>query len=100
MPKSPHLREVLIALAALTIGWWAHSTRPVQAQSAGPASLNFEFNNIGPSTSLSLYNPADNTIYVYPISVSNNRINCSFRVRLGVLGGPVERENCPRASLR
>ncbi len=100
MLKSPHLREVLIAMATLSIGWWAHSTRPVQAQAAGPASLNFEFNNIGPSTSLSLYNPADNTIYVYPISVSNTRINCSFRVRLGTLGGPINRENCPRGSMR
>ena len=43
---------------------------------------------------------ADNTIYVYPISVSNTRINCSFRVRLGSLGGPVNRENCPRGSMR
>jgi hypothetical protein len=99
MPKSAHLREVLLVGAALSIGWWAHSTRPVQAQS-GPAMLNFEFSNIGPSTSLSLYSPADNTIYVYPIGVSNNRINCSFRVRLGTLGGPVNRENCPRGSLR
>ena len=63
MPKSPHVREILIALAALSIGWWAHSSRPVQAQAAGPASLSYEFNNIGPGTSLSLYNPADNTIY-------------------------------------
>lgn len=102
MTKFPHLREVLIAVAALTIGWWAHSIRPVQAQAAGPAMLNYEFNNIGPGTSLSLYNPADNTIYVYPgITSGNSRTHCSFRIRLGTpLGGPIERETCPRGSLR
>ena len=98
MPKSALLRDVVIAAAALSIGWWAHSTHPVQAQSRGP--LSFDFSNIGPSTSLSVYNPADNTIYVYPISVSNARINCSFRVRLNNLGGPIDRENCPRGSFR
>jgi hypothetical protein len=99
MTKSAPLREVLIAVAALSIGWWAHNTHPVQAQSrSGP--LSFEFSTIGPSTSLSLYNPADNTIYVYPINVGNSRINCSFRVRLNNLGGPIDRENCPRGSFR
>jgi hypothetical protein len=101
MPKSQYAREILIALAALSIGWWAHSSRPVQAQAAGPAMLSYEFNSIGPGTSLSLYNPADNSIYIYPsVTSGNSRTHCSLRFRLGAPGGPIERETCPRGSLR
>ncbi len=94
MLNRPYLREALIALAALSTGWWAHSTRPVQA--AGPATLSYQFSGAGPATVLSLYNPGDSTIYVYQgITTGYSKVQCSYRLHLGYLGTAIERENCP-----
>jgi len=73
MPNRPY-REVLIALAALAIGWLAHDSRPVHA--AEPPAVYYQF-----STGIS---------YRY----------CTYSFRLGKLGGPIDRQNCPIGTLR
>jgi hypothetical protein len=97
MPHRPY-REVLIALAALAIGWLAHDSRPVHA--AEPPAVYYQFSGEGPGTSLSVYNPADGTIYVYQgITTGNSNRYCTYSLRLGKLGGPIDRQNCPIGSL-
>jgi hypothetical protein len=98
MPNHSY-REALIALAALAIGWWAHDSRSVHA--AEPPTVYYQFSGEGPGTSLSLYNPADGTIYVYQgVTTGYSYRYCTYSFRLGKLGGPVERQNCPIGTLR
>jgi hypothetical protein len=99
MPNRPHLREALIALAALSLGWWAH-TSPVRVHAAEPTDLRFELSGFGPTTALSVYNPTDHTIYVYQNAIAgNSRVQCTYSFHLGRLGGPIDRQNCPIGSL-
>jgi len=98
MSNHPY-REVLIALAALATGWWAHDSRPVHA--AEPTAVYYQFSGDGPFTSLSVYNPADGTIYVYQgINTGLSNRYCTYSFRLGKLGGPIDRQVCPIGTLR
>jgi hypothetical protein len=97
MTRSSYARDGVLAGAALLLGWWAHgASRPVQAASPDVA---YQLEGIGPTTSLSIYNAADHSIYVYPnATAGNTHLNCSYRFRLGSVGGPIERENCGMGS--
>lgn len=46
-------------------------------------------------TALSIYNPSNHTVYVYPMQTGNSYINCQFSFRLGKPGDPIQRQNCP-----
>jgi hypothetical protein len=50
----------------------------------------------GPDASLTMYNPENRTLYVYPrIGAGNPQINCTYSFRVTKPGAPLERENCP-----
>jgi hypothetical protein len=91
-------QTAVVAVAAAAFGWWAHSSHPVEAQSG---ELRYEFHGLGPETALSLYNPADQTIYVYQGAVTGySTLQCSYKFHVPKPGGPIERTNCPIGSLR
>jgi hypothetical protein len=96
-----YLREGVMIMAALAIGWWAHGVnRPVAAESAVPPNLVYQFSNAGPGISLTMYNPGEQMLYVYQgATMGNSHVNCSYRFHIKQPGAPIERENCAIGSL-
>ncbi len=102
------LRDLVLVCLAVGIGWWARGgSFPVHAQHSssssdsardGGSSLGFQFGGTGLEGSLTLYNPANHTLYVYPAAASNSYINCAYTLRVESLGGPIRRENCAPGS--
>ncbi len=99
-----HIREALIASAALSLGCVATllltHARPVHAAAEPALDLGYQFQNIGPQSALTLYNPADHTLTVYQGATAGNaQISCSFQYRITRPGAPIERKNCQPGSL-
>ena len=92
----PHAALIALALGA---GWLLH--RPTQTARAAeiPPSPSFQFSNAAGEGTLSLYNPADNTIYVYSgVLGGSGQRYCTFALKLTRVGGAIERKNCPVGS--
>lgn len=88
---------VLVALA-MSVGWWAHSAPRVEAQSSNAV---FQIQNLSGGTSLALYYPGSQIIYVYPnATVGYSKINCAYEFRLSGPGGTVQREQCKPPSFQ
>lgn len=101
--QRPHLREVLIASAALVVGLvagrWAQ-IRPVQAAAEPALELSYQFQNISPQSSLTIYNPADHILTVYQGATSgNDHLSCTYQYKITRPGSPIERKNCQPGSL-
>ena len=99
-------RDAAMLLAAGVIGWWAHSANtPVRAAGAGSSSsrdggnIDFQFGGAGLEGSLTLYNPENKTLYVYPAGVGNSHINCAYSIHIEKPGAPLERQNCAIGSV-
>jgi hypothetical protein len=98
-------RTLWLAIAvAFFAGWQAsqwHTRRnqPVYAQS--DANLRYQFQNLTGQSSLTLYYPDSQTLYVYPsVAVGNNFLSCAFSFKLGKPGEPIHRDQCPIATRR
>lgn len=89
------LRDAVLVAAAAAVGWWAHGAgAPVHA-AGGDGGLAFQFMPGGDQSSLSIYNPSDRTLYVYPrVGVGNSHLNCQYMFHLRSPGGSIDRENC------
>jgi len=62
----------------------------------GDSSLAFQMTGVGTQAALTVYNPANRTLYVYPrIGEGNSYVSCSYSFRVSRPGAPIERENCP-----
>jgi hypothetical protein len=96
----------LVGLAAAAGWWWRGGSAVVLAQhassssardsSAGVSSLAFQMTGTGPQAALTVYNPANQTLYVYSrIGEGNSYLNCSYSFHISRPGAPIERENCP-----
>ena len=107
MPIKPFVRDLVLLTAAAAIGWWAHGAgATASAQSRGSASdsrtrsgepsdaLGFQFGGAGIEGSLTLYNPANHTLYVYPAANGGSHINCAYSFHIDKPGQPIDRENC------
>lgn len=95
-----NLQALALTTLAATLGWWAHSARPVQAQSQ-TNDLRFEFSGLSPQSALSVYNPADQTIYVYQGATTGfSTLQCSYKFHVPRPGSPIERVNCPVGTIR
>lgn len=93
------VREALVALTAVALGWWAHGDRTVHAAPASTAA-SYQFTGVGPATSLTIYSPEDHMLYVYQgATTGNSHVNCSFRIHIPRVGDAIDRENCPMGSL-
>ena len=76
--------------------WYAHRNQPVHAQ--GDTVL-YQFQNVSGDSSVTLYYPDTQTIYVYPsVAVGNNIRGCAFSIKLGKPGDPIRRDQCPIVS--
>jgi len=97
------LRDLALLAFAATLGWWARSANSaVHADSAHASDpgLSFQFGGgAGLNGALSLYNPANRTLYVYPSAVNNDHINCAYSFYIERPGAPIERSNCPMGTL-
>ena len=103
---SPRLRTIFLALMTFALGClgtaWLLPGRAVQAATAPDAagSLSFQFENLGPQSALTLYNPADHTLTVYQgATAGDTHLNCSFQYRITRPGAPIERHNCQPGTL-
>ena len=99
----PHsvARDLLLLSAALAIGWWARGgSLPVQARSDSSSTtegnLAFQLSGVAPETALTVYNPSNRTLYVYPrIGQGNSHISCGYSFSIPSPGAPIDRTNCP-----
>lgn len=99
-----HLRTILpvaaFALGCAVTTWLSHS-RPVQAAATpDPVGLSYQFQNIGPQSSLTIYNPADHILTVYQgATTGNDHLSCTYQYRIARPGASIERRNCQPGSL-
>jgi hypothetical protein len=90
------IRDVLALAGVFAIGWALHG-RTVHA--AGD-DLLFQMQEVRPGSSLLVYHPSDQTLYVYQgATTGNSAVQCSFRYHMTNPGGVIRRENCPIPSL-
>jgi hypothetical protein len=87
------VRDGVLVVFALVVGWWAHGGRPVQA-AAEDYSYQFMSNNV--NNALTVYDPHTRTVYVYQgvSSLGGSHVNCSYMFHMTYAGQPIERENC------
>jgi hypothetical protein len=106
MHLNPVVRDLALVATVVSVGWWFRdAAMPVQAQrsssssssrGSGDASLMFQLSGVGAETALTVYNPANHTLYVYPrVGTGNSHINCEFSFTIANPGAPIERQNCP-----
>lgn len=96
------IRQILLLLAAAGLGYWAHSTHTVQAQARSePTDLRYQFSGFSPDSALSLYNPADQSIYVYQNAAAGfSSVQCTYRFHIPRPGAAIEPTNCPIGTYR
>ncbi len=94
------LRDATLLIVAGAIGWWAHGANTA-VRAAGysdtareGSGFGFQFGGAGIEGSLTLYNPENRTLYVYPAASGNSHINCAYSIRVEKPGAPLERQNC------
>jgi len=93
------IREALVVVGAVALGWWAHGGRAVQAAPVSSVAA-FQLTGINPATSLTVYSPEDRMLYVYQgATTGNSHVNCSFRIHIPRVGDAIDRENCAPGSL-
>ena len=95
------VHDVLFLAFALVIGWWAHTpARAVHAAADSQDVPFFQFSNVAGEGTLTLYSANDRSLYVYSgvLAGSNNK-NCTYAIKLGRAGAPLQRTNCQIGSL-
>ena len=96
MRTSGWLSNGLLVLAAMAIGWWAHSGVAVRASSAPVGELSFQFVKSDLNNALTVYDPGTRVLYVYQgaSATGSAAVNCSYMFHINKAGGPIQRENC------
>lgn len=94
------VRDVALVGVALGVGWWAHgSSRAVHAAESSEAPF-FQFSSVAGEGTLALYSPGDRSLYVYSgVLTGSSSKNCTYAIKLGRAGAPLERTNCQVGSL-
>lgn len=103
------IRNGLLVVFALAVGWWMRgpqttvlaerSSSSSSARSAADDSLDFQLGDGSPQQSLTIYNRENHTLYVYPrVGTGNARISCEYSLKIERPGGPIDRQNCPMGS--
>ena len=99
MLKQTVVRGALLVTSAFAVGWWAHTPRPT-VQAAEYGTPYFQFSNVAGEGTLSVYSASDHTIYVYGgVLAGFGKKQCTYSIKLGRAGEPVDRTNCPPGSL-
>ncbi len=86
------MRQGAWLAVAVMAGWWLHGNRVTAAEGAAP---EFQWQNMGPDASLSVYYPSDHVLYVYRGALNGNgRVNCAYQFKVNRQGEALERSNC------
>jgi hypothetical protein len=99
------LRDLALVCVAVVIGWWLRGAGTTvlargESSSTTEGNLAFQLTGVAPETALTLYNPANHTLYVYPhIGQANSHISCSYSFSIPTPGAAIERSNCPMGEL-
>ena len=90
-------RNGLALTGVLALGFWLGSGRTVNA-SSGESSMGdvqFQLTSVGPSSSLLVYQPRTNTVYVYQgATTGNSALQCSYMFQLQRPGDVIRRVSC------
>lgn len=94
MKKSnPWLIVIAVALAAFLAGRWSGFNTSVRADTG--AAPQIEIHPVGGSSSLTIYYPGLNKLFVYQNPfVGLPKWNCAYSIQLSEPGGPIERKPC------
>jgi hypothetical protein len=103
------IRDLALVCLAVAVGWWWHGAgSPVLAQRSssssssrgGDGSLAFQMVGTGPDALLTVYNPDNHTLYMYPrIGAGSSSVNCAYSFTVSTPGAPIQRANCPMGEL-
>jgi hypothetical protein len=90
-------RNGLALIAVLALGFRLGATRTVNA-SSGDSSMGdvqFQLTNVGPTSSLLVYQPRTKTVYVYQgATTGNSALQCSLKFQLDRPGDVIRRVAC------
>ena len=91
-------RNALAMVGVLALGFWLGSALTVKAAGYGSSGdLQFQLAGVSDHSSLLLYSPGSQTVYVYQgATTGNSELQCSFKFQLDRPGGVIHRVNCPR----
>ena len=105
------IRELVLVGVAVSVGWWLRgagttvlaqrsSSTPARGSSSVETPLGFQMSGIGREMGLTIYNPGNRTLYVYPgIGSGNSYVACEYSFTISAPGAPIQRENCPVGEL-
>jgi hypothetical protein len=96
MGRSGWLRDGVLVVAAMAIGWWTHGGVAVHAASAPAGELSFQFVKNDLNNALTVYDSGDRVLYVYQgaSATGSATVNCSYMFHIAKAGAPIQRENC------
>jgi hypothetical protein len=91
-------RNALAMVGVLALGFWLGSARTVKAAGYNSGGdLQFQLAGVNEHSSLLVYQPESNTVYVYQgATTGNSSLQCSFMFQLDRPGGAIRRVNCSR----
>jgi hypothetical protein len=98
-------RDLALVCVAVAIGWWARGAGTTvlargESLSTTEGNLAFQLSGVAPETALTVYNPGNRTLYVYPrIGAGNSHISCGYSFSIPNPGAAIERSNCPMGEL-
>jgi hypothetical protein len=91
--RNPCFVAILAALAAFAVARWSISHTTVKADSIETPQI--EVRPIGGDTSLTVYYPSLNKLFVYQNPfVGRPTWSCSYSIQLSTPGGSIERKPC------
>ncbi len=94
------VRDLALVAVALGVGWWAHSPSRAVHAAEGSEFPFFQFSSVAGEGTLTLYSPNERSLYVYSgVLTGGATKNCTYAIRLGRAGAPLERTNCQIGSL-
>jgi hypothetical protein len=92
------LRDLLALAGVFALGYWLAAGRTVQASGD---DVQFSLQGMNESSSLLVYQPTTQTVYVYRgVMVGNSSLQCNFKFQMTRPGGVIHRDNCPVQSLQ
>jgi hypothetical protein len=94
MQKTTYLGLATVGLAAFLAGQWTNSSTRVKA--ASTEAPVFQVQPIRGDTSLTVYYPSLNKMFVYQTPFAGMpKWNCAYSIQLGTPGGSIVRQPCP-----
>ena len=90
-------RNGLALIGVSALGFWLGAGRTVNASSgeSSTGDVEFQLTSVSPSSSLMVYQPRTNTVFVYEgATTGNSALQCSFMFQLQRPGDVIRRVPC------